>query len=169
MEEIILQIAGQGIAPAIVVAIYLIITKILDTKKDSKRIEVSNELTKSINTLYEFVNHITKNILEKDKEKAKQAVTYTIDRSAYNLTRFFVDTLVNNHIEENKENVLSNVDNLVTAEYYSVFNILSMYIVNGHELSSFMKQEWIESIKKDIITILYNSKLNKDIINISVL
>lgn len=157
-----MQIAGQGIAPAIVVAIYLTITKVLDAKKDSKRIEINNELIKSINTLYEFVNHITKNIIEKDKEKAKNAVVYTIDRSAYNITRFFVDTLVNNHIEENKENVLSNIDNLVTSEYYNVFNNLSMYIINGHELSSFMKKEWIESIKADIISILYNNKLSKD-------
>lgn len=162
MDDVIMQIAGQGIAPAIVVAIYLIITKVIDSKKDNKRIEINNELTKSINTLYEFVNHITKNILESDREKAKYAVDYTIDRSAYNLTRFFVDTLVNNHIEENKENVLSNIENLVTSEYYSIFNNLSIYIINGNKLSSFMKNEWMESVKKDIISILYNNKLSKD-------
>lgn len=162
MDDIILQIAGQGIAPAIVVAIYLTITKILDFKRDNKQIKINAELAQSINALYQFVNNITKNILDKDKEKAKAAVCHSIDRSAYNLTRFFVDTLVNNHIEENKDNVLSNIDNLVTSEYYNVFHTLSLYVINGNEVSSLLKKEWIDSIKEDMIALLYNKRLNKE-------
>ena len=39
----------QGIAPAIVVAIYLIITKIIDSRKENAQIKLSADLTKSIN------------------------------------------------------------------------------------------------------------------------
>lgn len=161
MEDLLIRIAGEGIFPAIIVGIYLTISKIIDSKNESKYIKINNDLVKSIDTLYIFVNNITKNILDKDKEKAKNAVIYSIDRSAYNLTRFFVDTLINNHIVENKDNVLANIDNIVTSEYYNVFHSLSLYVINGHEVSSLLKKEWIDSIKADIINLIYNDKLSK--------
>ena len=57
----------QGIAPAIVVAIYLIITKFIDSRKENAQIKINSELTKSINTISNFIITITKNIIEKDK------------------------------------------------------------------------------------------------------
>ena len=45
----------QGIAPAIVVAIYLIITKIIDSRKENAQIKLSADLPKSINTISNFL------------------------------------------------------------------------------------------------------------------
>lgn len=162
MEDIILQIAGQGIAPAIVVTIYLIITKFLDSKKENRQIQINSDIVKSVNTLCEFINSVTKNILEKDKEKCKAAIENSMNVASYNLTRFFVDTIINNHIEENKENVLSNIDNIVTSEYYNTFHTLSMYVINGNAISNLLKTEWLNGIKEDMISILYNQKLSKE-------
>lgn len=162
MEDLIYKIAEQGIAPAIVVAIYLIITKILDSKKEDKQIKINAEIVKSVNILCEFVNSITKNIFEKDKEKCKIAIESSMSVASYNLTRFFVDTIVNNHIDVNKENVLSNIDNIVTSEYYNTFHSLSLYVINGNAISNLLKTEWMQGIKDDMINILYNPNLSKD-------
>ena len=64
--EILSDALRQGIAPAMVVAIYLIITKIIDSRKENAQIKLSAELTKSINTISNFVISLTKNIIDKD-------------------------------------------------------------------------------------------------------
>ena len=69
--DILSDALRQGIAPAIVVAIYLIITKIIDNRRESAQIKLSTELTKSINSISDFVIGITKNIISCDKEKCK--------------------------------------------------------------------------------------------------
>ena len=54
----------QGIAPAIVVAIYLIVTKIIDSRKENAQAKLSSELVKSINTISTFIINLTKNIID---------------------------------------------------------------------------------------------------------
>ena len=115
----------QGIAPAIVVAIYLIITKIIDSRKENAQIKLSADLTKSINTISNFINVLTKNIIEKDKDKCKNAIEDSMYSSGMRLINFVSTTVVNNHIDTNKENVLANIHNIANAEYYTVYATLS--------------------------------------------
>ena len=134
----------QGIAPAIVVAIYLIITKIIDSRKESVQIKLSSDLTKSINTISNFINVLTKNIIEKDKDKCKNAIEDSMYSSAMRLI-YFVST-----------------HNIVNAEYYTVYSTLSSYTINNVNVCDVMNNEWIGSIEKDIIDIIYNTKLSKE-------
>lgn len=152
----------QGIAPAIVVAIYLIITKIIDSRKESMQIKLSSDLTKSINTISNFINVLTKNIIEKDKDKCKNAIEDSMYSSAMRLIYFVSTTVVNNHIDSNKDNIISNVHNIVNAEYYTVYSTLSTYIIDNNKVCDVMDKSWIDSIEKDIIDIIYNDKLGKE-------
>ena len=48
---------SQGIAPAIVVAIYLIVIKIIDTKKEKNAIKITNELLEAISKISNFLDN----------------------------------------------------------------------------------------------------------------
>ena len=152
----------QGIAPAIVVAIYLIITKIIDSRKENAQIKLSADLTKSINTISNFIINLTKNIIDKDKEKCKNAIEDSMYSSGMRLINFVSTTVVNNHIDTNKENVLANIHNIANAEYYTVYSTLSMYIVNDVKVCSALNKDWISAIEKDMIDIIYNPTLSKE-------
>lgn len=160
--EVLNDAIRQGIAPAIVVAIYLIITKIIDSRKESMQIKLNSDLTKSINTISNFINVLTKNIIEKDKDKCKNAIEDSMYSSAMRLIHFVSTTIVNNHIDSNKDNINSNVHNIVNAEYYTVYSTLSTYIIDNVKVCDIMNKEWIESIEKDILDIIYNEKLSKE-------
>ena len=54
--EAIQEALTQGITPAIVVAIYLIITKIIDAKKETAQSQISEKLVNSITTISNFLN-----------------------------------------------------------------------------------------------------------------
>lgn len=158
----ILEALQQGIAPAIVVAIYLIITKWMETKKEANTIKLSTELTKSINSIASFLEDITKNIVDKDKEKCKAAINDTLSSSAMRLTAFVATTIVNNHINNNKEGIISNIHNIVNAEYYSTYATLYLYKVDNVRCSEFLKKEWIKEIEEDITNVIYNISLSKE-------
>lgn len=160
--ELIEEALAQGITPAIVVAIYLIITKIIDNRKENVQIKLSTELTKSINAISSFLTDITKNIIEKDKDKCKAAIEDTMFSSGMRLINFVSTTIINNHIEANKENVIGNVHNIVNAEFYSVYATLSLYKINGVKASDALNKDWMEIIEKDILDVIYNSKLEKE-------
>lgn len=158
----ILEALQQGIAPAIVVAIYLIITKWMETKKEANTIKLSTELTKSINSIASFLEDTTKNIVDKDKEKCKIAINDTFSSSAMRLTAFVATTIVNNHINNNKEGIMSNIHNIVNAEYYSTYATLYLYKVDNIRCSEFLKKEWIKEIEEDITNVIYNISLSKE-------
>lgn len=160
--ELIEEALAQGITPAIVVAIYLIITKIIDNRKENVQIKLSTELTKSINAISSFLTDITKNIIEKDKDKCKAAIEDTMFSSGMRLINFVSTTIINNHVEANKDTVIGNVHNIVNAEFYSVYATLSLYKINGVKASDALNKDWMEIIEKDILDVIYNSKLEKE-------
>lgn len=152
----------QGIAPAIVVAIYLIITKFIDSRKENAQIKINSELTKSINTISNFIITITKNIIEKDKEKCKNAINDSMCAFGMRLMNFVSATIVNNHIDTNRANIIANIHNIVNGEYYTMYSALSVYIINDIRVSDVLEKEWMASIEQDMIDIIYGVNLSKE-------
>ena len=152
----------QGIAPAIVVAIYLIITKFIDSRKENAQIKINSELTKSINTISNFIITITKNIIEKDKEKCKNAINDSMCAFGMRLMNFVSTTIVNNHIDTNRANIIANIHNIVNGEYYTMYSALSVYIINDVRVSDVLEKEWMARIEQDMIDIIYGVNLSKE-------
>lgn len=152
----------QGIAPAIVVAIYLIITKFIDSRKENAQIKINSELTKSINTISNFIITITKNIIEKDKEKCKNAINDSMCAFGMRLMNFVSTTIVNNHIDTNRANIIANIHNIVNGEYYTMYSALSVYVINDIRVSDVLEKEWMASIEQDMIDIIYGVNLSKE-------
>lgn len=152
----------QGIAPAIVVAIYLIITKFIDSRKENAQIKINSELTKSINTISNFIITITKNIIEKDKEKCKNAINDSMCSFGMRLMNFVSTTIVNNHIDTNRANIIANIHNIVNGEYYTMYSALSIYVINDVRVSDVLEKEWMASIEQDMIDIIYGVNLSKE-------
>lgn len=152
----------QGIAPAIVVVVYLIIIRIIDNKREAKQATLNADLIKSITSISNFLKKITDNILIKDKDKSKIAIEDAFIASAMRINKFFVQTVINNNIIKNKDNILANIHNLVKSEYYTTYSILSLYSINENRLSDYLKSSWMTEVENDIKDNIFNSTLNKE-------
>ena len=160
--DILSQALSQGIAPAIVVVIYLIIVKVLDNRKEKTQSKLNAELAKSINTISSFLENITKDIVDKDKEKCKIAINDAFNSSAMALIHFASTTIVNNHIDTNKDSIVGNIHNMVNGEYYSIYSTLSLYTYNGKKVSEYMDKNWILEIEQDINSSIFNTCITKE-------
>lgn len=160
--ELLQDALAQGIAPAIVVVIYLIIVKVLDNRKEKAQTKLNVEFTKSINTISNFLENITHTIVDKDKEKCRIAIKDAFNSSAMALTTFVSRTIVNNNIEVNKESILSNIHNLVSGEFYNIYFTLSLYQYDGIKASDNLDRKWMKEVEEDMISSIFNTNLSKE-------
>lgn len=165
--ESILASLQHGIVPAVLVIVYLLIVKIVDSKKESKQSKISKQLADSVSEISNFIKAMSADIIRKDKEKCKTAVEDSIQASGLRIINFVSDTILHNHIDENKDNIIANTHNLVNSEYYTIYSTLSLYVFNGTKVSDVMKTEWMVEMEKDIIDIIYSDKL-KDLDKVNI-
>lgn len=160
--EILDNALKQGIAPAIVVAVYLIINKLIDLGKDKKEAKLNADLVKHITVIGEFLTDITKNIIDREKEKCKIAIEDAMVAFSMRLIHYVTTTIINNHIDLNRDSILSNINNLINSEFYKAYSTLSIYKINNNVPSEYMNKEWMKLIEQDMIDIIYNNGLDKE-------
>lgn len=149
--ELIQNAFEQGLVPGIVIVIYLIINKIIDNNKRNP-----------LDDIAKLLNIVTRDIIEKDREKSKSVVSIAINNAASECTKFVASTIITNNIDTNRDQIEYNARHLVNSAYYNTYSKLNMYRGDEDYLSHYMKEEWKEDIYDDIINIVYNKNLNSD-------
>ena len=149
---------SQGIAPAIVVAIYLIVIKIIDTKKEKNAIKITNELLEAISKISNFLDNIINNIID----KCKNAIKNSFESARMHITEYIVNVIAKNNINDNKDNIVDNIKTIINAEFYNTYNTLSMYTINGINVATILKEQWKNDLIDNTIKLVYNSKLDKE-------
>ena len=160
--EILLESLKLGIAPSIVVAIYLVLNKIIEARKESKQAKVNINVVESFNKLNNFLDYITKDIIAKESDRRDLAIKNAFDRFENSIVKFSLTTIVNNHIDINKENILDNAKHTILSEFYALQSALALYSPEESNLSTYVKVDWQDEIYKDIIDIIYKEKFTKD-------
>lgn len=162
MDNVIIYALKEGLTPAIIVLIYLLVIKIIDAKREKASIKITNKLVSAINKISNFLDNITDNILEKDRDKCRCAIKQAFFSSASVIIEFVSKTIINNHITINRDNIINNIEHLINSEYYNISNSLSLYTIDGYKVNEFLKEEWISEIEKDVVDIIFDDKLDKE-------
>lgn len=147
--ELIQNAFEQGLVPGIVIVIYLIINKIIDNNKKDP-----------LDDIAKLLNIVTKDIIDKDREKSKAVVSIAIVNAASECAKFVASTIITNNIDNNRDQIEYNARHLVNSVYYDAYSKLNMYRGDEDYLSHYMREEWKEDIYGDIINIIYNKHID---------
>ena len=116
--DVLLQSLKLGIAPSIVVAIYLLINKILEDKKEAKSAKLSAQVFDSFNKLNNFLDYFTKNIINKEIDKCDLGIRHSFDKLRCTLLDKTVVIVINNNVKLNEKIIKDNLTHLINGEYY---------------------------------------------------
>lgn len=156
MEEL-LESLRLGITPGIIVLIYLIIIKVIDTKKESNAVKINKEVAECFRKLNSFLDYITKDILNDAEEKRDYAIKNSFKAFANSIIRHATSVIIANNINNNKENIIENIRYIVDSNYYRLYNLMFLY-----KLCDYIKPEWKTEVNEDIVEIIYNNKFSKE-------
>ena len=153
----LLESLRLGITPGVIVLIYLIIIKVIDTKKESNAVKINKEVTECFRKLNLFLDYITKDILNDAEEKRDYAIKNSFKTFANSIIRHATSVVVINNIDNNKENIIENIHYIVESNYYRLYNLMFLYKICGY-----IKPEWKTEISEDVVEIIYNDEFSKE-------
>lgn len=161
MEQLI-ESFKYGIVPTLIVLTYLIVTKVLDNKKErelaKKSIKVNAEILDCFNNLNSFLKHITKDILDKEDDRTVSAIRSSFKSMGYTLLKFATFTIISNNVIKNRENIIDNIENTVNSEFANVYNELVLY----DDIIDSIQDKWKEEVTNDLKNIILDEKLQKE-------
>lgn len=162
------------ILSTIIVVVFLASQKVLDYYKRKNEITITDNITKTMSEILISINDvsaamvkltgfftkITETMISKDKEKCRMAIKLSFASFEKAIFDYGKDIIINNHIEQKREYIISNVEHIVNSEYYKLFGSLSLYEVDGVRVSSSMKECWKSEVSQFVISIIFNPKLD---------
>lgn len=160
--EILFESLKLGVAPALVVLIYLVFNKILENKTKSKQLQLNNNIIESFNKLNTFLDYFTKNIINKEIDKCDIGIRHSFDKLKSSLLDFSIITIINNNININKANILDNITHLINGEYYVLINNLNLYTTHTMNISNYISEDWKKELYEDITSIIFNNEFTKE-------
>lgn len=144
---------------------YMLINKVMDYFKSKEKNKPFMEMAKAIKDVSDNVVRLNnvldktfQNAEKKEIAKTKEVISLAFSSFQNNVNRECIDMIIHNHIEENKQYILENINKLVSTEYYKVYATLSAYDVNGINISTKLEKEWIDELIKSITNIMFNGQ-----------
>lgn len=144
---------------------YMLINKVVDYFKSKEKNKPFMEMAKAIKDVSDNVVRLNnvldktfQNAEKKEIAKTKEVITLAFSSFQNNISRECIDMIIHNHIEENKQYIIENINKLISTEYYKVYATLSAYDVNGINVSTKLEKEWIDELIKSIVNIMFNGQ-----------
>lgn len=145
--------------------IYTLIIKVIDMLKSKSRnkpiIEMATaikDIGSNVIKLNNVLDKTFKDAEHKDYVRCKNAIRLAFEALKSKLNEDCIETIITNHVEENKEQIVENILKLVSTEYYKVYSILSNYEIDNVNVASQLDKRWIEQISNTIISVIYGKK-----------
>lgn len=145
--------------------IYTLIIRVIDMLKAKSRnkpiIEMATaikDIGSNVIKLNNVLDKTFKDAEHKDYIRCKNAIRLAFEALKSKLNEDCIETIITNHVEENKEQIVENILKLVSTEYYKVYSILSNYEIDNVNVASQLDKRWIEQISNTIISVIYGKK-----------
>ena len=144
---------------------YTLIVKIVDLFKSKDRNKPLIEMASAIKQVSENVVKLNgvldkafRDAESKEQDKIKNVIVLGFNSFKVNISNICNNIIIHNNIDTNKDLIKQNVFRLVSTEYYKLYNVFSAYEINGVNISTKLKDEWIDDITKECLDIIYNGQ-----------
>lgn len=144
---------------------YTLIIKLVDLFKAKDRNRPIVEMAAAVKQVSENVVKLN-GVLDKafqdaetkERNKVKNAICTAFDSFKWAVANTCHEIIIHNNIEQNKVLIKQNLFKVISTEYYKLYNVFSAYELDGICVATKLKEEWIDAVTNECLTIIYDGQ-----------
>lgn len=149
--------------------LYTLIIRLVDLFKAKDRnkplIQMASaikEVSENVVKLNTVLDKQIQNAESKELTKVRQVISLAFDSFRANISKTCNEIIIHNNIEENRNLIRENLFKTISTEYYKLYNVFSAYEVDGINIATKIKDEWIDDTTKECLEVIYDGQ-DKDV------
>lgn len=149
--------------------LYTLIIRLVDLFKAKDRnkplIQMASaikEISENVVKLNTVLDKQIQDAESKELTKVRQVISLAFDSFRANISKTCNEIIIHNNIEENRDLIRENLFKTISTEYYKLYNVFSAYEVDGINIATKIKDEWIDDTTKECLEVIYDGQ-DKDV------
>lgn len=149
--------------------LYTLIIRLVDLFKAKDRnkplIQMASaikEVSENVVKLNTVLDKQIQDAESKELTKVRQVISLAFDSFSANISKTCNEIIIHNNIEENRDLIRENLFKTISTEYYKLYNVFSAYEVDGINIATKIKDEWIDDTTKECLEVIYDGQ-DKDV------
>lgn len=149
--------------------LYTLIIKLVDLFKAKDRnkplIQMASaikEVSENVVKLNTVLDKQIQDAESKELTKVRQVISLAFDSFRANISKACNEIIIHNDIDTNRNLIRENLFKTISTEYYKLYNVFSAYEVDGINIATKIKDEWIDDITKECLEVIYDGQ-DKDV------
>ena len=149
--------------------LYTLIIRLVDLFKAKDRnkplIQMASaikEVSENVVKLNTVLDKQIQDAESKELTKVRQVISLAFDSFRANISKTCNEIIIHNNIDVNRDLIRENISKTISTEYYKLYNVFSAYEVDGVNIATKIKDEWIDDITKECLEVIYDGQ-DKDV------
>lgn len=149
--------------------LYTLIIKLVDLFKAKDRnkplIQMASaikEVSENVVKLNTVLDKQIQDAESKELTKVRQVINLAFDSFRANISKTCNEIIIHNNIDTNRNLIRENLFKTISIEYYKLYNVFSAYEVDGINIATKIKDEWIDDTTKECLEVIYDGQ-DKDV------
>lgn len=149
--------------------LYTLIIRLVDLFKAKERnkplIQMASaikEVSENVVKLNTVLDKQIQDAESKELTKVRQVISLAFDSFRANISKTCNEIIIHNNIDENRDLIRENLFKTISTEYYKLYNVFSAYEVDGINIATKIKDEWIDDTTKECLEVIYDGQ-DKDV------
>lgn len=172
--EIINNIVNEGIRNSSYITViisscifisYTLIVRLIDYFKLKNKDKPLLEMSKAMKTMGENITKLNiilvKNFEDAEKKenrKCERVIQLGFKAFGFKISQECTNIIAHNNIDKNRKLIESNINKIISTEYYNLYSTLSAYEIKEINVSTKLKEDWIKEIANAVIAIIYDGQ-----------
>ena len=120
------------------------------------------EISENVVKLNTVLDKQIQNAENKELTKVRQVISLAFDSFRANISKTCNEIIIHNNIDKNRDLIRENLFKTISTEYYKLYNVFSAYEVDGVNIATKIKDEWIDDTTKECLEVIYDGQ-DKDV------
>lgn len=145
--------------------LYTLIIRLVDLFKAKDRnkpliqmVSAIKEVSENVVKLNTVLDKQIQDAESKELNKVRQVISLAFDSFRANISKACNEIIIHNNIDKNRDLIRENLFKTISTEYYKLYNVFSAYEVDGINIATKIKDEWIDDTTKECLEVIYDGQ-----------